>query len=193
MKRIVFFYFFLAFIAVSMAVDDVESTDQTFNKRDVLDKRTDKRKCPCTLARSVFDGKLSEGPVRGLVVYGQDENGYTTITGLFTSGFENTNKTYTVTIVDGCGNLLYDITCELDLKFTGNGGSKPFAHKFKYINLDCYDNGILFTKTSKKLPLNEGYYGYNDCKKLYKRVEPYAYMRINSDGDGYSEARIEGI
>jgi len=189
-----FFTYTIFFVLFALLI--AEPTVQTFSKRnncpfdkrnDVLGRRTNFKKCSCSVARSVFDGQLSEGPMRGFVMYGQDECGHTTISGIYFVGFIKGHK-YDFLLVDGCGNTLHDITNDLDVQLNNSGGTKPFAHKFTNINLDCDDNGLLNIKTNKKTPLNK-----RTCKRISKREPDSAYMRINDNGDGNSEAKVEDI
>jgi len=134
----------------------VKRNNCPFVKRDILSKRNVK-KCHCTLARSIFVPKKT-GPIKGLVIYAQDECGSTTITGLFSRGFKNV-KSVKVFIVDSCDRILYNVTKELDITPTNYGDTEPFSHKFDEINLDCGNDGILFPQTGKS-PLNK-----RNCKR----------------------------
>src|SRR5687767_10704601 len=104
--------FFIAVSAASPLDDDEISIHDKRNKkekvcpqhkRNVLDKRNYEKKCPCALARSVFEGKFE-----GLFIFGQDECGTITTTGFFSKGFETPGK-YKFKIVDHCDHVLYDL------------------------------------------------------------------------------------
>ncbi|CAG8502758.1 7771_t:CDS:1 [Funneliformis mosseae] len=183
-------FILLSIIAVSSALpshnDQLEKrTYPCLHKRNVLGKRTEERRCPCALAESIFDG--TSGPVKGLMVYAQDECGSTTITGLFSSGFEDTTKNYTFSIVDFCGKVIRDLTDDLNIEFS-EGGSKAFKSKVDF-NLNCDKEGILFTENSKP-GLNK-----RTCNAFSKRQAdpnkpPNVFMRINEAGDNYAQADI---
>ncbi|CAI2176825.1 6753_t:CDS:2 [Funneliformis geosporum] len=167
-------------------------TNHCLHKRDVLGKRTNTRVCSCALAESVFDG--TSGPVNGIIIYAQDECGSTTITGLFSSGFEDTSQNYTFKIVDNCGKVLRDVTKDLNIQFS-EGGSKAFKSKVDDINLNCAKDGILLTKNSRSGLTKR------TCDTFSKRQAPQAppenpnsvdgaFMRINRGEDSYAQANI---
>ncbi|CAG8590147.1 8656_t:CDS:1 [Funneliformis caledonium] len=138
--------FLLFLIAVAAAL---QTSDQSLPN--VLDRRTEPKKCPCAFAGSIFDPFVkdaSKGPARGFVSYAQDELGCTIISGQFSKGFEDKNGTFR--IVDKCDNLLFDISKELDVKFSEDGGTKAFSYKFDNINLNCDSNGLLVVECKIK-------------------------------------------
>ncbi|CAI2169452.1 16526_t:CDS:2 [Funneliformis geosporum] len=107
-----------------------------------------------------FDLKNSNGPVKGIVTFAQDESGATTITGIFSKGFEDTNATYEYQIKDDCGNVLHDLTKELNVQLSDDCGTESFRHKFDNINLNCDNNGFLNVQTQGKVPLSK-----RNCKR----------------------------
>ncbi len=171
---------FLAYIlSLLITVSATLPTDYESNKT------KDVASCPCALAKSVFD-ESSDGPVKGLVVYAQDECGHTTITGIFSKGFEDTSKNYRFKIVDSCGTVVHDLTSGLNVRFDNFGGTKVFRNKFRNINLNCNRKGILSIKPK---PLIN-----HTCKKIFKRRRrSRTYMRVNQDGRSYSQASIRKI
>ncbi|CAI2183248.1 7395_t:CDS:2 [Funneliformis geosporum] len=157
----------------------LEKRTSCLSKRGVLGKRTDS-KCPCALAEAVF-----EGAVGGLTVYAQDECGFTTVTGLFSKGFQDTNKNFTFQVVDDCGTVLQDLTEGLKVQPSGDGGTKSFRNLFENFSLNCGNTGIL-------VPQN-GLTKRTCSRKLKKRQGSGAYMRINEGGDSYAQADINEI
>ncbi|CAI2173845.1 13663_t:CDS:1 [Funneliformis geosporum] len=149
MKQFINLTLFFVLIAVAAAL---QTGEQSFaHGSNVLEKRTDTKKCPCSFAGSIFDPFVkdaSSGYARGFVSYAQDEQGCTIISGQFSKGFEDHNGTFL--LVDACDNLLFDISKELDVKFTEDGGTQTFSYKFDYINLDCDSNGLLVVECKVK-------------------------------------------
>ncbi|CAG8700233.1 uncharacterized protein OCT59_008454 [Rhizophagus irregularis] len=138
---------------------------------ELLNKRN---QCQCSFALADFDS----GPVGGLVVFNQDENGHTEVSGIFKKGFEDTNATYGFKIIDECKNTLFDLTDGLNIKPDGSGGTKSFRHKFTDMSIDCNDNGIL----TKKLHNSKRH-----CSdKLRKRLPNGAMTTQNGEGSGYA-------
>ncbi len=163
----------LTLIVVSAILpSDAKPLVQNLFKRSVLDKRTDVEKCPCTLARSLFDSGVSEGPAKGLVIFAQDECGSTTITGLFSKGFEDTSKDYIFKIVDKCGDVIYDLTQGLCVELNNEGGTKFFSHKFDDINLNCNSDGILNRGSAKKIYKRQNTSGSLDLEMLKRSKQP---------------------
>ncbi|CAG8714641.1 13348_t:CDS:2 [Dentiscutata erythropus] len=74
--------------------------------------------------------------------FSQDENGDTTINGIFKNGL--INPPYQFDITDMCGNVIRNITKILNV----NNGTKPFNAKIKNLNLNCDKNRILFANCS---------------------------------------------
>ncbi|RGB30725.1 hypothetical protein C1646_744765 [Rhizophagus diaphanus] len=106
---------------------------------DLFYKRTN---CKCETAFSNFDSSSSSGPFRGFVGFGQDESGSTTIFGAFNRGFDP-NCFYEFLIENEHGKVLYNVTRGLNVQIKNDGGTEAFTHKFKNINLNCHNNGIL--------------------------------------------------
>jgi len=151
---------------------------QSSYKRNVLGKRNNVKRCPCTLASSTFEGKAT-----GFVIYSQDECGSTTITGFFSKGLDDPQQNnYTFAIADDCGNITNKLGT-LDATFV-DGGTKPFAQKFDNINLDCDQNGILLQKSAKSYKRN------NVCKKTYYKRDGFRFLNIYSRGGFYSGTSI---
>src|SRR6266498_4127447 len=178
----------LSLITTLEALPSVEKRTNTCKyKRNVLGKRTNVKKCPCTLAETVFDDA-----VKGIVVYAQDECGSTTITGQFSKGFEDPSKNYTFLIVDKCGYVIRDLTHDLAVPFSGDGGSKAFNTKIYDLNLNCDENGILnkqpYSTYSNKRTCNTHKYSKRDPGDVFP-----TYMRINENGDFYAEAAFTEI
>src|SRR5688500_11173978 len=88
----------LFLVTVSALPTDVEPLVHTFDKRN--------KKCACTVANADF----FDGPVKGLVTFVQDEYGSTTVTGIFSKGFEDKHAKYKFKLVDDCDNELHDLT-----------------------------------------------------------------------------------
>lgn len=177
-----FAYILLSLIAVSAAL---QTDEQTLEKRTGcltkrgLGKRTDK-KCPCALAEAVFDGLVG-----GLTVYAQDECGFTTVTGLFSKGFQDAGKNYTFQVVDECGEVLQDLTSGLNVQPSPDGGTKSFRNLFENFNLNCDNTGILAPRGGLRK---------RTCpNKMMKRQGGGSYMRINESGDNYAQADINEI
>jgi len=139
------------------------------SKRDVLGKRNPE-KCNCQLAFAEFN---STGYV-GYVVFSQDECGDTTITGFYSKGFDSNSQNVTFDITDDCGNVIQSLG-SMGVKFTGDGGTKPFRNKFDF-DLNCTKSGVLNTKSA--------YYKHKRNCHYYKRQDPGsggAHMAVNND------------
>ncbi|CAB4437947.1 unnamed protein product [Rhizophagus irregularis] len=113
------------------------------------------------------------------VFFAQDENGHTEVAGIFNKGFDDTNASYGMRIIDECKNTLFDLTDGLNIKPNGRGGTKSFRHKFTNMSIDCDDNGIL----TKKIHHNK-----RNChsNKLRKRLPNGAEATQNGEGSGYA-------
>ncbi|CAI2161824.1 15300_t:CDS:1 [Funneliformis geosporum] len=139
-------------------------------------------KCPFTLANAIFDPngpkieKISEGPIKGLVVFAQDEVGSTTVTGYFSRGFKST-KNYKFLVVDNCGDVVHDLTKRLKVTIY-EGGTKAFTYKFDDLNLDCDKEGILMTEAER------------NCKNLSVRGRSDKFLKIIENGSTNSQAKI---
>ncbi len=159
--------FFLITASASLPTDS-ESLLHIFGKRNP--------KCqPCDSL--IANANFVDDPFRGLAIFYQDEQGYTTVTGYFSKGFQNQNtNSIKFEIVNDCDEVIYDLTSGgLDVKFTEDGGTKTFSHKFKDLNLKCDENGILFAKCKNHGP----------GRKHSRRQEPSdgggVYMQISGD------------
>ncbi|CAI2189915.1 8957_t:CDS:2 [Funneliformis geosporum] len=87
-----------------------------------------------------------------------DECGSTTITGIFSRGFEIFNETSDIKfkIVDSCNRTLYDLTDGLNVEFNCDSSTDPFRHTFYEINLDCFEDGIIFPPVGKHSKHQQG-------------------------------------
>ncbi|GBB93228.1 hypothetical protein RclHR1_21340002 [Rhizophagus clarus] len=135
-KLTLLIHVFLFLITVSAALPANDKLTEIFYKRN---------QCTCTTAYANFNSSPSSGPFRGFIAFAQDETGCTTIFGAFNEGFDQ-KCTYDFLIQDECGKIEFNITNELDVQVTNDGGTRAFSHKFDYINLDCHSNGILLAK-----------------------------------------------
>ncbi|CAI2163325.1 6783_t:CDS:1 [Funneliformis geosporum] len=170
---------FLAVFLLTLITNSIAfPTDELVH---TLDKRSNK--CPCAFAVADFDPKNSNGPVKGIITFAQDESGATTVAGIFSKGFEDTNATYEYQIKDDCGNVLHDLTKELNVQLSGDGGTESFRHKFDSINLNCDNKGILNVQTLGKVPLSK-----RNCKSLSKRDDK-GNVVVSKNGEGYSNAK----
>ncbi|CAI2176847.1 3464_t:CDS:1 [Funneliformis geosporum] len=148
------FVVLLTFVAVTTAISinnepiNLEKRTKTcpsVSKRNTLNKRYEDTICKCSLAESIFSSSI-----KGLFFFSQDECGSTTISGMFSHGFEVFNTScITFEIVDSYNRTLYDLTDGLNVQFNNDGSTDPFAHTFHEINLDCFENGILFPQVGK--------------------------------------------
>lgn len=108
-----------------------------YPKRSILE-RDSHDKCNCTVVTATF-----EGVVTGIVTFAQDPSGSTLITGLFSQGLVDPDKyQYNYLIVDSCGKVLRNLTCDLNVTYS-NGGTLPFSVRLYDFNLDCDSNGVL--------------------------------------------------
>lgn len=132
MNKLAYLIHILLFlITVSSANDGL---DDLFRKRN---------QCPCADAYANFaSSHPSSGPFRGFVAFSQDETGCTTIFGAFDKGFDP-NCNYNFLIKDGCSGTKYNITSDLDVEITRDGGTKFFSHRFDNINLNCKSDGLI--------------------------------------------------
>ncbi|CAG8519293.1 13480_t:CDS:2 [Dentiscutata erythropus] len=112
--------------------------DQLPNAKKLPGKNYNKisSKCPYTEAKAIFDNI-----VHGFVVFTQDKYGNTQVNGIFRDGL--INPPYQFYITDKCGNVIRNITQDLNVKYINNG-TKPFSAKLISLNLNCNKNGILF-------------------------------------------------
>ncbi|CAB5314844.1 unnamed protein product [Rhizophagus irregularis] len=169
MKYFTFLTFFilLSFVTISSAFP---------SSNELLSNTPEKRhQCSCSVASADFNS----GPVIGYVFFAQDENGHTEVAGIFNKGFDDTNASYGMKIIDECKNTLFDLTDGLNIKPNGRGGTKSFRHKFTNMSIDCDDNGIL----TKKIHHNK-----RNChsNKLRKRLPNGAMTTQDGEGSGYS-------
>ncbi|CAI2164242.1 7001_t:CDS:1 [Funneliformis geosporum] len=186
----------IAVSAVSPIDDDLEN-DYALEKRNTcvfkrngVMKRTMSKKCPFTLVNAIFDTKwsktekVSDGPVKGLVVFAQDECGRTTVTGYFSHGFDSTKK-YKFLIIDNCEDVVRDMTKGLNVKINHDGSVKAFSHTYDDMNLDCNEEGILMTEAESSKSLLK-----RNCKDLSKRANTDKYLQITEDGNKNSKAKL---
>jgi len=133
-----------------------------YNKRSLF-KRTyeEPPKCSCALAQAIFTGQYT-----GLVVLSQNECGATRFVGQFFSGFQ-TGYNYTFKVIDKCGNLVEDITQDLNVQLDGKGGTSPFSAQIEDINLNCDNHGILSSTSSSPSSRRK-----RTCSGNTKRAEP---------------------
>ena len=115
------------------------------------------------------------------------ECGDTTIAGSFCKGFEKKPSNVTFDIVDDCGNVIHHLG-SMDVKFTNDGGTEPFRHKFSF-DLDCTDEGILNTKTAKYRKRNCHTVNYD--KRTYEGIHTIHNKRQTA-GDGGAGMRVNG-
>ncbi|CAG8670375.1 14612_t:CDS:1, partial [Racocetra persica] len=184
-------------MAVALAVPEsslvVRTESKTCNKkRSPLEKRHEDDTCPCTVANAVF-----QNIIQGIVVFAQDECGFTQAIGLFSSGFKPDNQ-YCAFITDDCGRILHNITDDLALKFNKDGGTEPFASKLHGVNLNCDKNGILLASTPKPADDNtthskrteDDYYYKDPCASSYRKRAEGSQMRFYENGNNYDQANI---
>ncbi|CAG8503309.1 5031_t:CDS:1 [Funneliformis mosseae] len=186
----------IAVSAVSPIDDDLdddyalEKRSTCVFKRDGVTKRTTVKRCPSTLANAIFDPewskteKVSDGPIKGLVVFAQDECGRTTVTGYFSKGFNSTKK-YKYLIIDNCEEVVWDMTKGLNIRITDEGSTRAFSHTYDKVNLDCDMNGILMKEAERSEPLFK-----RTCKNLSKRAASDKYFRITENGNKKSDAKL---
>uniref|UniRef100_A0A1D1YP21 Uncharacterized protein n=1 Tax=Anthurium amnicola TaxID=1678845 RepID=A0A1D1YP21_9ARAE len=184
MKKFTPLTFFAVALLFLITISSVSAhntcSKESYYKRNVLGKRTNDKKCPCALAKAIFDDK-----VVGLVVLTQDECGETTNTGFFSKGLDDPQKNnFTFAITDDCGKVLHNLGT-LDAVFA-DGGTKVFSKKFDF-NLNCDKDGILLQKSAKYSKRT------NECKKTYYKrqaTDGTTKFSIESNGDPYSSADI---
>ncbi|CAG8639229.1 1494_t:CDS:1, partial [Funneliformis mosseae] len=137
-------YLLITVIAASAVIRIDDDLDNALEQRN-----TCATKCPFIFANAIFDPdspkneKVSEGPIKGFVVFVQDDEGSTTVTGYFSSGFKST-KNYKFLIVDHF-DVVLDMTKRLNVT-VHEGGTKAFTYTYDDISLDCDNEGILKTK-----------------------------------------------
>jgi hypothetical protein len=158
----------LSLITISSASPNGgELLTETFEKRN---------QCPCSFAIANF----SEGSVRGVATFSQDEKGDTEVAGIFSRGFNDTNAKYGFQIVDSCHNVLFDLSEGLNLQPDGFGATKSFRHKFNN-NIDCDDNGFL----TKKF-----HYSKRHCSSKLRKRDPNE-ARVTQDDQGIAYTDLE--
>jgi hypothetical protein len=135
--------FFCVILTLMAGSSALPATNELANS---LFKRT-QCKCGVFLADfgGTYDSKRHEGAV-GLMTFSQDENGCTTVTGIFKSGFKDV-KDPKFAINDHCGNKLFDLS-GLDVQPTEDGGTKSFRKVFKDLSMDCGPESI-FARNEK--------------------------------------------
>ncbi|CAG8585082.1 13581_t:CDS:1 [Cetraspora pellucida] len=121
------FYFLTTSLAIPAPITE---------RSHLLKRGENEKKCPCTYIHSEFDGVY-----KGEITLIQEENGGTSIFGLFSKGFEDDDE-YTFYILDDYGKPFHDMTKYLNIKFV-NGGTEPFSAKIPDLNIDCGDDNIL--------------------------------------------------
>ncbi|CAG8752218.1 16543_t:CDS:1 [Dentiscutata erythropus] len=194
-----FILFLLIFITVVLVTFEgslvVRAEKSCNSKRSPLEARH--KKCECTVATSVFNDT-----VNGIIVYYQDVCGDTTAVGLFKSGFKQGHK-YDFLITNDCGEILHNMTSELNVMFV-NDGTSPFKAKLDGVNLNCDNTGILNAITSKPpssdssnstAPSKRHYYE-DPCASKYSKYRKRAQgaeTHIYEDGNSYSQALISTI
>ncbi|CAJ0761569.1 19833_t:CDS:2 [Entrophospora sp. SA101] len=125
-------------------------------KRSLLLKRNEDKVCSCSVASAEFDNELS-----GLITGSQNEHGSIKFTGKFFGGLPSSER-HSIEIIDGCGNLIKDVTDEFNIKDNGDGSSEFFVSVINDLSLDCGDNAIFFRPTSSNCT----------CAGNNKREEP---------------------
>ncbi|CAG8601021.1 12327_t:CDS:1, partial [Gigaspora rosea] len=84
----------------------------------------------------VLTATFDDSKLTGVVTLaGDDSRPVTFVYGLFSHGIEDPDK-FCIFLEDCNHNVVYNLTKELDLKFDGHGGTKPFC---AYIDLDIFD------------------------------------------------------
>ncbi|CAI2181867.1 2728_t:CDS:1 [Funneliformis geosporum] len=180
-----FILFMLVVSTTAMSIkDDIVNLEKrtlcSNSKRNILSKRNDEV-CKCTIAESVFSTEF-----RGFSFYSQDECGQTTIAGMFSRGFETLNDTSDIyfQIVDSCDRLLYDLTEGLNVQINNDGSTDPFLYTFSEINLDCFDDGILFPQVGKNSKRN--------CN-LNRRQDGNNAMAVKKGTDVVAKASVDNV
>ncbi|CAG8749965.1 11660_t:CDS:1, partial [Funneliformis mosseae] len=147
----------------------------------ILSKRNEDKVCKCTIAESTFSSSFS-----GFSFFSQDECGRTTIAGMFSRGFEIFNSTNDIRfeIVDSCNRTLHDLTDGLNVQFNNDGSTDPFIHTFDQINLDCFEDGILFPQVAKN--------SKRSCGGNQRRDGPNA-MTVKEGDDIKAKASVNDV
>ncbi|CAH1761726.1 7838_t:CDS:2 [Entrophospora sp. SA101] len=143
-----------------------------YSKRSLLSKRNEA--CPCAVARATFSNKVT-----GFIFLSQNQCDSTTFVGQFSSGFRQ-GCDYSFLITDDCGNIIKNITQQLDVQFNNNGGSEAFHARIDDISINCDNNGILNSAQSFSSKRKR------TCKKAGKSL-----IRINEDEKHFDDAKIE--
>ncbi|KAF0511345.1 hypothetical protein F8M41_018263 [Gigaspora margarita] len=121
--------FFFVIIKESTGKSIPSSNVNPFNP---LLKRHEEKKCYDYLVlTATFEDKKLTGVV---TLAGDDSKTETFVYGLFSKGIEDPKK-FTICLEDCNGKIVYNLTDDLDLKFDGHGGTKPFC---AYIKLDIF-------------------------------------------------------
>lgn len=108
-----------------------------YSKRNIL-KRQSGCMCQCTVATATFNDAVT-----GIIVFSQDTCGSTLVSGLFSQGLNDPDKNrYAFLIVDPCGNVLRNLTSDLNVSYSMNG-TLPFETRPDNFNLDCDSSGVL--------------------------------------------------
>ncbi|CAG8566046.1 6734_t:CDS:1 [Funneliformis caledonium] len=172
--------------AISIKAETVNLEKRTVtcpynSKRNILSKRNEDKVCKCTIAESTFSSSFS-----GFSFYSQDECGRTTIAGMFSRGFEIFNSTDDIRfeIVDSCNRTLHDLTDGLNVQFNNDGSTDPFIHTFDEINLDCFEDGILFPQIGKN--------NKRSCDGNQRRDSPNA-MTVKEGNDIKEKASVNNV
>ncbi|RIA85945.1 hypothetical protein C1645_741207 [Glomus cerebriforme] len=172
---------FLAYIILSLVP---VSTALSTNDVSLVNKRN--QKCPCATAIADFN-KNDRSKLGGLVMYFQDEVGETSVTGYFSRGFQDKNKTsYEFLIKDDCGNTVHDLSSQwrehLELSQVRDS-TNTFHFKNNNFNLNCDSHGILLVHTKV---LNKR----NSCVRLNKRDGYGTSTVIMHNGAGLGAAHM---
>jgi len=139
MNKSVTFGYVLFFIVVILS-NTISATD--ICRRSTLLKRNEDKVCSCSVARSVFGNER-----KGLIIASQNEQGHIKFTGKFFSGLPSTGR-QSIKILDGCDNLIKDVTDDFDIQGNDDGSSEFFSALITDLSLDCGDNAIFFPSSS---------------------------------------------
>ncbi|CAI2164555.1 3717_t:CDS:1 [Funneliformis geosporum] len=148
--------------------------------RNVLSKRNNVEQCQTTIAEAIFQDVFE-----GFFFFAQDECGSTTIVGMFSHGFEifnNDTSDVKFQILDSCNRTIYDLTDELNVQINNDGSTDPFSYTFEEINLDCYDDGILFPTDSLSK---------RNCEGNQRRAPHGKHVGITKNNKEYGGASIK--
>ncbi|CAG8601038.1 12328_t:CDS:2 [Gigaspora rosea] len=120
-----------------MPMSMMESTGKSIpssnvNPSNPLLKRHEEKKCYDYL---VLTATFEDSKLTGVVTLaGDDSRPVTFVYGLFSRGIEDPKK-FNIFLEDCNHKVVYNLTKDLDLKFDGHGGTKPFC---AYIPLDIF-------------------------------------------------------